>query len=191
MYLVIGLGNPGREYENTRHNLGFAAVEEVAQTLDIPELKFKHKCNALVGEAKLDGHKVILAEPQTFMNLSGDAAIALSQWYKIPPENIIVIHDDVDLEPGEIKIKMGGGSAGHHGIESVTARLGTPDFVRIRVGVGKGGANDVSEHVLDDIPPSQRTSINGAITNASDAVISIITEGLNPAMNKFNGLRAS
>lgn len=192
MYLVVGLGNPGEEHENTRHNLGFRVVEEVAQRLALPELKFKRKCNALVGECKVDDHKVIIAEPQTFMNLSGDAVASLSQWYKIPPDHLIVVHDDVDLEPGQIRVKCGGGAGGHHGIESIMARAGTPDFIRVRLGIGMEGlVGDVSGYVLEQIPSSQGPLINEAITLAADAVLSIVAEGLSAAMNKFNGQRAS
>lgn len=191
MFLIVGLGNPGVEYENTRHNLGFRAVEELAERMGLKELKFKTKCNALVGEGKLDGHKVIVAEPRTFMNLSGQAVHALASWYKILPDHLIIIHDDVDIEPGEIRVKFGGGAAGHHGIESVMNVTGTQDFIRIRIGIGREGPGEVTEYVLKPIPKEEREIIGISVMNAAQAAIQIVTAGLEAAKNKFNGLTRS
>jgi PTH1 family peptidyl-tRNA hydrolase len=192
MYLIVGLGNPGEEYFNTRHNMGFHVVEELSERLGISELRFKTKCRAMVAEAKIADHKLILAEPQTFMNLSGEAVRLLLNWYKIPLDHLIVVHDDVDIDPGEIRVKAGGSSAGHHGIESIVEHINEKQFTRVRVGVGRGKAlNDVTEYVLKDVPKKDKAAVSLAISNAADAVMSIVTEGLAPAMNKFNGLKAS
>ena len=187
MYLVAGLGNPGREFENTRHNLGFRVADDVAKRLGVPELKFKTKCNALVGEANIVGHKVIIAEPQTFMNLSGQAVQALLSWYKIPTDHLIVIHDDVDIEAGEIRVKQGGGAAGHHGLESIIASIGSQEFIRVRVGIGREGSGDVTEYVLQMIPKEQADILNHSMIDAADAVVSVISDGIEAAKNKFNG----
>ena len=198
MYLVVGLGNPGREYENTRHNIGFRAIDEIAARIGVTELKFKTKCNAMIGEGRYEDHRVILAQPQTFMNLSGEAVSSLISWYKIPFDHLIVIHDDVDIEPGEIRVKSGGGTAGHHGIESIMERTGTADFIRVRVGIGRPclpagrerGMADVTDYVLGEIPPSEAPLIDAALKNAADSALSVVTEGLEAAKKKFNGMKA-
>ncbi|MGB9613174.1 MAG: aminoacyl-tRNA hydrolase [Candidatus Margulisiibacteriota bacterium] len=185
MFLVVGLGNPGPEYEDTRHNLGFKVVEELARRLGIKELKEKHR--SFIGEGKVGDHKVILVEPQTFMNNSGLAVRGLLQWYKLKPKNLILIYDDVDLEVGQIRIREKGGAAGHHGVESVINSIGTSEFARVRIGIGRENPSaDVTEYVLQKIPSSQRETIDAAIISAADAVEEIISSGLASAMNKFN-----
>ena len=186
MYLIVGLGNPGEEYENTRHNIGFQVVDGIAKSIGIGELRFKKKCNALVGEAEISGHKVIVCQPQTFMNLSGDSVQALLSWYKISHDHLIVCYDDVDIEPGEVKVRLGGSSAGHHGVESIMGRIGTPQFIRVRVGVGRETpSGDVSDHVLEKIPSAQKEILNEAILRAAEASIAIISDGLEKAKSRF------
>lgn len=136
MKLIIGLGNPGKEHANTRHNAGFLALDALAKELGL-EWRKDAKRNAEVAKGDMDGEPVILAKPLTFMNLSGDAVAALASYNKVKPEDVLVIHDDLDLAPGTVKFKKGGGTAGHHGLDSIVERLGTGDFSRIRIGIGK------------------------------------------------------
>ncbi len=192
MYLIVGLGNPGKEYENTRHNIGFRVLEEVAPRVGVGELKYKLKCMALVADGKLKDHKLILAEPQTFMNLSGEAVDALLRWYKISADHLIVLYDDVDVDLGQIRVKLGGSSAGHHGIESIMNKIKTAEFIRVRVGIGRSDLlGDVTDYVLEEIPLSQKSVLDKAILNAVDATLSIVTEGMETAKAKFNRMRAS
>jgi len=185
MFLVVGLGNPGPEYEDTRHNLGFRAINELASRLGITSLKSKH--HSFIGEAKLGEHKVVLAEPQTFMNESGPAVRGLIDWYKLEFKNLVLIYDDVDLEVGQIRVREKGAAGGHHGVESVIASLGTSEFARVRIGIGRESLTaDVTEYVLQKIPPSERDALEAAIITAADAVEEIIKCGLTKAMNIFN-----
>ena len=174
MYLIVGLGNPGPEYEDTRHNLGFKVIEELARRLDIASLKSKH--HSFLGEGKIDGHKVILAQPQAFMNNSGLAVRGLLQWYKLDLKDLILIYDDVDLEVGQIRVREKGSAGGHHGVESVIASVGTSEFARVRIGVGRESlTGDVTDYVLQRIPAAQRETLDAAIVSAADAVEEIVT----------------
>jgi PTH1 family peptidyl-tRNA hydrolase len=185
MFLVVGLGNPGPEYEDTRHNLGFRVIDELARRLGISSLKSKH--HSFIGEAKVGDHKVILVQPQTFMNNSGPAVRGSLEWYKLHIKALIVIYDDVDLEVGQVRIREKGSAGGHHGMESVIASLGTSEFARVRVGIGRESLTaDVTDYVLQRIPPAQRENLDTAVVTAADAVEAIVTTGLVPAMNKFN-----
>lgn len=186
MYLIVGLGNPGKEYEHTRHNLGFMAIDSVAKELDINISR--SNCRALIGQGMLNATKIMLAKPQTFMNLSGDSVRELMDWYKIGMDHLIVINDDLDLEPGRIRIKEKGNSAGHKGVESIIERTGTSDFIRIRIGIGREDlSGDASKYVLEPPLPQQMEAISISIMNAVDAVKSIVLNGVGPAMNKYNG----
>jgi PTH1 family peptidyl-tRNA hydrolase len=185
MYLVVGLGNPGPEYENTRHNLGFKVVNELARRFSIS--LSKSKCSAFIGETSLLSRKVIMAQPQTFVNNSGPAVKGLLQWFKIKPDHLILVYDDVDLEVGQLRIRESGNAGGHHGMESVIASLGTTNFPRIRIGIGRENLiDDVTDYVLSKIPPSQAEKLEEAVVSAAEAVLSIISDGLTAAMNKFN-----
>jgi PTH1 family peptidyl-tRNA hydrolase len=185
MYLIVGLGNPGAEYENTRHNLGFKVVEELARRLNISSLK--EKCHSFMAEANLKGKKIILAQPQTFMNNSGLAVRSLIDWFRYNPKNLILVYDDVDLEVGQLRVREKGGDGGHHGVESVIGSVGTTEFGRVRIGIGRENlTDDVTDYVLRHIPPAQREKLDAAVIAAADAVESIITDGLSPAMNKYN-----
>ncbi|MEE8638307.1 MAG: aminoacyl-tRNA hydrolase [Candidatus Margulisiibacteriota bacterium] len=185
MYLIAGLGNPGPEYEKTRHNLGFKVIEELARRLGITSLK--SKCHSFIAEAKLNEHKVIIAQPQTFMNNSGPAVRGLLEWFKLKSPDLILIYDDVDLEVGQLRLREKGGAAGHHGVESVIASVGTSNFARVRIGVGRENlTEDVTDYVLQKIPPSQRESLEEAVVFAAEAVELIVSDGLTQAMNKFN-----
>lgn len=175
MYLIVGLGNPGPEYENTRHNLGFKVIEELASRLNITAFKEKH--HSFIGEGSIDGKKVFLAQPQTFMNNSGPAVRGILEWHKIGAEKLILIYDDVDLEVGQLRIREGGSAGGHHGVESVIASLGTTKFFRVRLGIGRENlTGDVADYVLQKIPASQRERLAAAIISAAEAVEGIIKQ---------------
>jgi peptidyl-tRNA hydrolase, PTH1 family len=186
MFLIVGLGNPGPEYAGTRHNLGFMVIDEIARRQQITN--FKSKCQSAVSETLLANHKVILVQPQTFMNNSGLAVRSLAEWFKIKPEKVIVIYDDVDLEAGQLRLREKGNAGGHHGIESVIASLGTTEFARVRVGIGRENlTGDVAGYVLAKIPPAQREILAEAVSKAAEAVEAIVATGLAAAMNKWNG----
>ena len=185
MYLIVGLGNPGREYEETRHNLGFKVIDELGRRLGLTNFKTKHQ--ALVGETQLNDRKIILAQPQTFMNNSGQAVSAIMSWHKIAPSQLILIYDDADLEAGRIRIREKGSAGGHHGIESVIASVGTTEFARVRIGLGREDlTSDITHFVLQRIPPQQRELFNESFITAAEAVEEIVLNGVAAAMNKFN-----
>jgi PTH1 family peptidyl-tRNA hydrolase len=185
MYLTVGLGNPGSEYENTRHNLGFRVIDELARRQSISSLK--SKCHSFIAETKIAEHKVIIAQPQTFMNNSGPAVRGLLDWFKIKIDNLILIYDDVDLEVGQLRVREKGNAGGHHGVESVIASVGTTHFARVRIGIGRENlTDDVTGYVLENIPASQQETLEEAVIKAADAVEAILTNGLSEAMNKFN-----
>lgn len=178
MYLIAGLGNPGPEYENTRHNLGFKTIEALLPKLSLTELKFKKKCDALIAEGNYKGHKIILAEPQTFMNHSGRAVQALLSWYKISPTHLIVIYDDLDLPAGVIRVRDGGSSGGHKGVESIILSIGRSDFKRVRIGIGRDELIvDAADYVLQKIPPGQKETLSNAVALAAEAVLEILPNG--------------
>jgi len=173
MYLIVGLGNPGSEYEDTRHNLGFKVIDELARRLGITSLK--SKCHSFMAEAKLNDHKIIIAQPQTFMNNSGPAVRGLLEWFKLKPQNLILIYDDVDLEVGQLRLREKGAAGGHHGVESVIASVGTTHFARVRIGIGRENlVDDVTDYVLQKIPSAQREQLEEAVVSAADAIESMI-----------------
>lgn len=173
MYLIIGLGNPGKEYEETRHNLGFKVVEELAARLNVSD--FKHKFKSYVAETTFKQRKIILAEPQTFMNNSGEALSELTAWYKFPPKNFILIYDDVDLPVGEIRVRDKGSSGGHRGVESILQHVKSSEFTRIRIGIGKDELIDTADYVLQKIPPTERETLAQAVNSAAQQVLNLIT----------------
>ena len=186
MFLIVGLGNPGANFAETRHNLGFKVIDELAIRLGVAAFKSKHQ--SFIAEARLEDHRAILQQPQTFMNNSGPAVRGALSWYKIEPGKLILIYDDVDLEVGQIRVREKGSAGGHHGIESVIASLGTSEFARVRLGIGRENIiGDVSDYVLQKVPPAQRDALNEAVVTAADAAALIVTAGLPAAMNKFNG----
>jgi PTH1 family peptidyl-tRNA hydrolase len=190
-WLVIGLGNPGTKYARTRHNVGEEAIRLLAERHDAP-LK-AGRDNALIGEARLgnglDAERVVLAFPITFMNESGRAVSAMVRRYGIEaPEQIIIVHDELDLEPGVLKIKAGGGLAGHNGLRSITQHLKTQDYLRVRIGVGKPPNKDRgASHVLTRVPSGQRDLLDVKVAEAADAVEMIIAQGVDIAMREFHG----
>jgi PTH1 family peptidyl-tRNA hydrolase len=173
MYLVVGLGNPGAEYADTRHNLGFRAVDELAARLGAKTFKDKHQ--SLLAETKLGDAKLLLLKPQTFMNNSGLAVQSAAAWHKVLPAKLIVIYDDVDLEVGQIRVRNKGSAGGHHGMESIISSLGENEFARIRIGIGRPSPiGDVSDYVLQKIPPAEREALQLAVFAAADAVEAIV-----------------
>jgi PTH1 family peptidyl-tRNA hydrolase len=185
-FLIVGLGNPGREYRETRHNIGFMLVDRLAIKLDVRFTRLQSQ--ALIASANYSERKIILAKPQTFMNLSGRAVQGLVHFYKIPLTNLIVAHDDLDLPPGTIRIRPDGGSAGQKGMASILDRFGTDEFPRLRLGIGHPpGQMQPADYVLQDFSSNELSLISETLDRAVQAVISFITEGLDTAMNKFNG----
>lgn len=185
MYLIIGLGNPGKEYENTRHNMGFKALDVLASDTGI-EIK-KSKFQSLLGKGKINGEKVILCKPQTYMNLSGNAARECAMYYDVPRENVIVIYDDLDLPIESIRIRKAGGPGTHNGMKSVVQQLGITDFPRIRIGIGAAKEDeDVIDRVIGKVPKSEQAMLDEAAKKAAEAALDIIRIGIDNAMNKHN-----
>lgn len=185
MYLIVGLGNPEEEYGKTRHNMGFNTVNKLAEKYNININK--NKFDALFGDGSIEGEKVILLKPQTYMNLSGDSIIQVVNFYKIPSENIIIIYDDIDVEPGKIKIRKKGGAGSHNGMKSVVTRLGTEDFIRVRVGIGTPEfKNDMINYVIGAIPEDELTRLNEGTDIAVKAICELLKNGIDSSMNKYN-----
>ena len=185
-FLIVGLGNPGREYRETRHNVGFMVVDLVGLDFGIQLSRLQSR--ALVGSGTWKGRKVILAKPQTYMNLSGQAVSSLVRFYKIPFEDLLVVHDDLDLAVGTLRIRPGGGSAGQKGLASIIQQLGTEEFPRLRVGIGHPqGQRDVADYVLDSFFSSEKDLVLEVLDRAVEAVKDFILYGINHAMNQFNG----
>ncbi len=187
MYLIVGLGNPGKEYENTRHNIGFDVIETLAAQEKIDILEKKHK--GLVGKGYIDGEKVILAKPLTYMNLSGECVKEILDYYKIDAKtNLIVISDDISLAPGHIRIRKKGSAGGHNGLKNIIAHLGNDEFMRIKMGVGEKPAGyDLADYVLGHFTGTERKVMDEAAAEAADAIRVIMKEGAESAMNRFNG----
>jgi peptidyl-tRNA hydrolase, PTH1 family len=184
MYLVVGLGNPGKKYVKTRHNVGFEVVERIASERGFAA--WKTSGNAEVSRGTIAGHDVLLAKPQTFMNLSGDAVGALLRFYKIEPANLVVVHDELDYELARLGVKSGGGHGGHNGLRSIMAHVGR-DFVRVRIGVGKPVSKEEgADHVLSRFDKGEESRVDEAVAKASEAVAKVIEKGVQAAMNEFN-----
>ncbi len=185
-FLIIGLGNPGNQYHLTRHNIGFMVLEELASKLDIPLRRVKFR--AQIGEGKHEGNSIVLAKPLTFMNNSGNAVAPLFNFFKVRSDHLLVIHDDLDLPLGTIRLRAEGGSAGQKGMQSIQERLGTKSFPRLRIGIGRPPGNmDPADFVLKDFLPSERELKKMVIETAADAILTFISDGLEKAMNVYNG----
>lgn len=186
MYLIVGLGNPGKQYENTRHNVGFDAVDLLVDEYRVPSSGKQHK--AMYGKGVIAGQKVILAKPLTYMNLSGESVRALVDYYKInPEEELIVIYDDISLEPGKIRIRKKGSAGGHNGIKNIIAQLGTQNFQRIKVGVGeKPKGWDLADYVLGHFSKAERAQMEEGYDRATEAVRLILAGEIDAAMNQYN-----
>lgn len=186
MKIITGLGNPGGQYAGTRHNVGFSVVTELSDRWNIS--LDKKECKALTGRGLIRGEKVILAEPQTFMNLSGEAVEALLHYYRCTPVDLIVIYDDIDLDVGRLRIRERGSAGGHNGMKNIIRMTGTDTFDRIRVGTGHKPAGwDLADYVLGHFPAAELPVMREAVGKAADAVEMILTEGTEKAMNHFNG----
>ena len=185
MYLIIGLGNPEEEYSKTRHNMGFNAINKIAEQYGIKVNKSKFQ--GLYESAIIEGQKVILIKPQTYMNLSGECIKQFVDFYKIQKEEILVIYDDMDIEPGKIKIRKKGGAGGHNGMKSIIKMLGTEEFVRIRTGIGRPEhSGDDINYVIGAIPEEEIPKLQEGVEKAKEAVIEILKNGIDSAMNKLN-----
>ena len=189
MYLIAGLGNPGKQYEHTRHNMGFDTIDELADRYRVPSCGVAHK--AMYGKGMIAGEKVILAKPLTYMNLSGDSIREFISYYKMDPETeLIVIYDDIDLEPGQIRIRKKGSAGGHNGIKSIINQIGTQNFYRIKVGVGaKPKGWDLADYVLGHFSKEERALVEEAMDDAMLAAEAFLMDDLSSAMNEFNGKR--
>ena len=185
MYLIIGLGNPEEEYSKTRHNMGFNAINKIAEQYGIKVNKSKFQ--GLYESAIIEGQKVMLIKPQTYMNLSGECIKQFVDFYKIQKEEILVIYDDMDIEPGKIKIRKKGGAGGHNGMKSIIKMLGTEEFVRIRTGIGRPEhSGDDINYVIGAIPEEEIPKLQEGVEKAKEAVIEILKNGIDSAMNKLN-----
>ncbi len=185
MKIIVGLGNPTREYEGTRHNVGFSVIYNISDTYNIKVDTKKHK--ALIGKGVIEGEKVILAMPTTYMNLSGESVRELMDYYKCDLEDLIVIYDDISLDVGKLRIRKKGSAGGHNGIKNIIAHLGTQEFARIRVGVGEKPKHmDLADYVLGRFSKDELPVIRQGADNACKAVAAIISEDVDFAMNKFN-----
>ena len=186
-WLIVGLGNPGREYEKTRHNCGFRAVDLLAEQLGakIDKLKFQ----GLYTQVSYEGKKLFLLKPQTYMNLSGRSVLQLSAYYGIPPQRIIVMFDDISLEPGRLRIRADGSAGGHNGIKSIIQELGSQEFPRIKIGVGaKPNPNyDLANWVLSTFSANEEKALAVSLDNAAKATLAVIDRGVPEAANRFNG----
>lgn len=189
MYIIAGLGNPTKTYAGTRHNIGFEVIDQLANDLKIDVSSKKHK--AEYGKGYIGGEKVILAKPQTFMNLSGESIREMADFYKVDSEDIIIIFDDVSLEPGQLRVRAKGSAGGHNGIKSIIAHLGTQEFPRVKVGVGeKPKGWDLADYVLGKFGGDDRKIMDEAVKEAAKAVALMVTDGVDAAMNQFNAKKA-
>ena len=184
MYIIVGLGNPGKQYENTRHNMGFLAVDLLAEKFNIEVNKIKFK--ALVGEGRIAGQKVLLVKPQTYMNLSGEAVRQAMDFYKIDPEELIVIYDDIDIPTGTFRIRKKGSPGTHNGMRNIFQHIQTNDFPRIRVGIGSGKKDNLAGYVTGGISKSEQEILADVLKNSADAAACIIEKGIDKAMNEYN-----
>ena len=186
MFLIVGLGNPTKQYEKTRHNIGFDVMDALADKYNISISENKHK--ALCGKGVIEGMKVVLAKPQTYMNLSGESVAELVNYYKLDPESeLIVVFDDISLEPGNIRIRKKGSAGGHNGIKNIIANLGTDRFMRVKVGVGEKPKNwDLADYVLSPFTKDERPLVNLAIEHAAKAIEQMLNGDVDAAMNEYN-----
>lgn len=185
-WLIVGLGNPGKEYAHTRHNCGFRAIDILAEKLGckIDKLKFQ----GLYCQTTYNGRKLILLKPQTFMNLSGRSVLQLSAYFNIPPEKIIVMFDDISLQPGRLRVRSDGSAGGHNGIKSIISELGSQNFPRVKIGVGAKPSpdRDLADWVLSGFSANEEKDLSGALKNAGDAALAIIDHGIQQAANRYN-----
>jgi PTH1 family peptidyl-tRNA hydrolase len=184
-FIVAGLGNPGKKYDRTRHNAGFLAIDELGRRLGIGLTQERHQ--SLVGRGMIESHEIVLAKPQTFMNLSGTAVSSLLRDGYLTPESVIVVHDELDLPVGKVRVKKGGGHGGHNGLRSLIEQLGTGEFNRVRIGIGRPEPGmDTADYVLAPFRADERAVVAEAVQKAAAAVMLIVSDGMTSAMNQFN-----
>ena len=188
-WLIVGLGNPGKEYANTRHNCGFKAIDILAEKLNCKIDKGKFQ--GLYGQTVYGGRKLYLLKPQTYMNLSGRSVLQMSAYYNIPPQRIIVLFDDISLEPGRIRIRADGSAGGHNGIKSLIAELGSQAFPRVKIGVGAkpNPQMDLADWVLSNFTATEQKAVDASLEPAGEAALCIIEQGVPQAANRFNGFK--
>ena len=184
MKIIAGLGNPGREYEKTKHNIGFMTADLLAERLGISVTKLKFR--ALIGEGRIGNEKVIIMKPQTYMNLSGESVREILNFYKLDPEDLIVIYDDIDIPVGSLRIRAKGSAGTHNGMRSVVSQIKSENFPRVRVGIGSEHRGDLVDYVISGFSSKDRESVRSTIEKAADAVECIVKEGVSSAMNKYN-----
>lgn len=186
MYIIAGLGNPGKKYDGTRHNVGFDVIDELAGRHSISVLTLKHK--GMIGKGVIGGEKVVLVKPLTYMNLSGESIRPVIEYYKASAqEELIVISDDISLEPGQLRVRKKGSAGGHNGLKNIIAQLGTDVFQRVRIGVGEKPKDyDLADFVLGHFSASEQKSVNDAVKKAADAIELMMREGADAAMNRYN-----
>ena len=189
-WLIVGLGNPGKEYEKTRHNCGFRAIDILAQKLGCKVDKAKFQ--GLYGQANYGGRKLLLLKPMTYMNLSGRSVLQLSAYFHVPPQRIIVMFDDISLEPGRLRVRADGSAGGHNGIKSIISEVGSQDFPRVKIGVGCKAhpEQDLADHVLSTFSALEEKALQPALERAADAALSIIDKGVPETANRFNGSKS-
>lgn len=188
-WLIVGLGNPSKEYTHTRHNCGFLAIDALAETL---KCKIdKGKFQGLYGQTTYNGKKLFLLKPQTYMNLSGRSVLQMSAYYHIPPARIIVLFDDISLQPGRLRIRGDGSAGGHNGIKSIIQELGSQEFPRVKIGVGAkpDPQQDLADWVLSDFSAAEKKALDAALPHAAEAALCIVENGVSNAANKYNGLK--
>ncbi len=184
MYIIVGLGNPGKKYDVTRHNIGFEVIDNLARLYNVKVNKIKFK--ALIGETIVDNEKVLLVKPQTYMNLSGESVRQLMDYYKIPIQNLIIIYDDIDIEAGKIRIRKKGSAGSHNGMRNIVYMLSSDEFPRVRLGVGRNEGMDLAAYVLKKLTKEEIEIFTPSVKSATEAIDSIIREGIDKAMNKYN-----
>ncbi len=185
-YLLIGLGNPGREYRDNRHNFGFMLIDRLCIRLNARGMRLQSR--AIVTSAQYEGRKLLLAKPQTYMNLSGQSIQGLAHFYKLPLDQLLVAHDDLDLPFGTLRVRPGGGPGGQKGVASAIERLGTRDFARLRLGIGRPpGRMDPADYVLQDFSREELKLVSEILDHAADAALCFVMDGLEKTMNKYNG----
>lgn len=184
MYIIAGLGNPGKKYENTKHNMGFLTVDILAEKLGIRVSRIRHR--ALTGEGMCGGEKVLLVKPQTYMNLSGESVREILSFYREEPHHLIVIYDDIDIPIGTLRIRKKGSAGTHNGMRSVIYQIGSEDFPRIRIGIGKERKGDLADYVISGFSKEDRETVEEVILRAADAAVCIVEKGIEAAMGEYN-----
>jgi PTH1 family peptidyl-tRNA hydrolase len=183
LWLIVGLGNPGRRYSKTRHNIGFLVLEELAERLG---LSFRDLADYRICSGSIEDERIILLEPLTFMNRSGSAVVRVAKKFAVAPERTVVVHDDLDMETGRLKIRRNGSSGGHRGVQSVIEQMGTRDFGRVKIGIGRAAEVPTEEYVLSKFGKADAAAVAVAVRQAADALLLIVEQGVDKAMNTFN-----